>query len=231
MKLNKIGLSAAMAVTFAYAEESSSTTMAHYADGVGVSANVNLTSNYVWRGLTLTDDSPAVQGGMDLDYKGLYAGVWASNLLLEGTNASLETDVYAGYEGSIDNFSYDIGYIQYIIFNESTGGFGEIYGEVGYDFKVLSIAYEYMFEVKTHDFEQGDNMLFSTNIPMGKAFSLDASYGMYENTNDYYYVGVNAAWGKFDWIAAYTGALDPSYGHDDNLDEDGHFVVTVGTSF
>lgn len=35
-----------------------------------------MTSNYVWRGTSQTDDSPVIQGGFDLDYKGVYAGLW-----------------------------------------------------------------------------------------------------------------------------------------------------------
>ncbi|MBD3808147.1 MAG: hypothetical protein IE880_05460, partial [Epsilonproteobacteria bacterium] len=44
------------------------------------SANMAFTSNYVWRGLTQTDNSPAIQGGIDIGYKGFYAGVWGSNV-------------------------------------------------------------------------------------------------------------------------------------------------------
>lgn len=46
------------------------------------SANVALTSNYVFRGVSQTDNGPAIQGGFDYEYTpfGLYAGVWASNV-------------------------------------------------------------------------------------------------------------------------------------------------------
>lgn len=46
------------------------------------SANVALTSNYMFRGVSQTDDGPAIQGGFDYEYTplGLYAGVWASNV-------------------------------------------------------------------------------------------------------------------------------------------------------
>src|ERR1700694_2456994 len=43
--------------------------------------NVGLFSQYVFRGLTQTNEKPAVQGGFDLGHKsGFYAGTWASNI-------------------------------------------------------------------------------------------------------------------------------------------------------
>ena len=44
-------------------------------------ANVGLFSEYVFRGLTQTNQKPAVQGGFDLAHKsGFYVGTWASNV-------------------------------------------------------------------------------------------------------------------------------------------------------
>ena len=46
-----------------------------------VSANVTLTSDYVWRGLGQTAGNPAIQGGFDYASDGgFYAGIWASNV-------------------------------------------------------------------------------------------------------------------------------------------------------
>jgi len=46
------------------------------------SANVALTTNYMFRGVSQTGNGPAIQGGFDYVYTplGLYAGVWASNV-------------------------------------------------------------------------------------------------------------------------------------------------------
>ena len=46
-----------------------------------VSANIGVVSNYVWRGITQTDDKAAVQGGVDYSHSsGFYAGTWVSNV-------------------------------------------------------------------------------------------------------------------------------------------------------
>src|SRR3954470_4803561 len=44
-------------------------------------ANIGLFSQYVFRGVSQTNEKPAVQGGFDLAHKsGLYVGTWASNI-------------------------------------------------------------------------------------------------------------------------------------------------------
>ena len=43
--------------------------------------NVGLFSQYVFRGISQTNEKPAVQGGFDVAHKsGFYAGTWASNI-------------------------------------------------------------------------------------------------------------------------------------------------------
>lgn len=62
--------------------------------------NVGLYSQYIFRGLTQTDGSPAIQGGVDFTHSsGFYLGAWASNIswLEDGGNYqgfSLELDLY-----------------------------------------------------------------------------------------------------------------------------------------
>ena len=55
------------------------------------SANVALTTEYVFRGFSQTSQGPAVQGGYDLTCGIFYAGVWASSLDFAGSAASTST--------------------------------------------------------------------------------------------------------------------------------------------
>ena len=218
MKLIKLSLAAAMAVTFAYAEEASE---------VGVSANMSITSNYVWRGMTQSHNSPAVQGGIDLDYKGLYAGVWGSNVEWGG-KASLEADAYLGYSNEISGFSYDVGITQFMYPNESDElNFAEAHVKLGYDFEVASIGAAYYMGIETDTFDAPDAWELSASAPLPMDFSIDATYGDYDEIGAYYLLGVNKSFGKFDFTLAYT-AMD----YDDATSEDeDNFVATVGTSF
>jgi len=66
------------------------------------SANVALTSDYVWRGMSQNDEGWAIQGGFDITHEtGFTLGTWASNVkLLEGDTvkpedrADIEVDFY-----------------------------------------------------------------------------------------------------------------------------------------
>ena len=221
MKLIKLSLAAAMAVTFAYAQEASE---------VGVSANMSITSNYVWRGMSQTNDSPAVQGGIDLDYKGVYVGVWGSNV--EFGKASLEADAYIGYANEISGFSYDVGYVQFMYPNLSDElNFGEAYIKLGYDFEVVSVGAAYYMGVDTNDWKDvPDTIEASVSVPLPAEITLDGTYGSYgddDGFGDYYSLGVSKSFGKFDFTLAYT-AMDWDA---DGVDTEDNFVATVGTSF
>src|SRR5262247_2375799 len=73
-----------------------------------LTGNIGLFSQYVFRGLTQTNEKPAVQGGFDLGHKsGFYAGTWASNINWVSdavpppysVSSSMEWDFYGGYKG------------------------------------------------------------------------------------------------------------------------------------
>ena len=50
-----------------------------------VSSNFTFSSNYFWRGMTQTMDSPAYSGGFDYSHEsGFYAGTWGSNVSFGG---------------------------------------------------------------------------------------------------------------------------------------------------
>ena len=81
------------------------------------SANVALTTDYVFRGISQTDESAAIQGGFDLTCGRFYAGLWASNLDFGGDQtqtgqgidfADIEIDYYAGIKSTIPNTSIEI---------------------------------------------------------------------------------------------------------------------------
>lgn len=85
-----------------------------------LSANVSLTSNYVFRGISQTQGEPAIQGGFDYTHaSGLYLGTWGSNVGwltdFQGyKSGSMELDVYGGYRNSIGPVNYDVGAIRYM---------------------------------------------------------------------------------------------------------------------
>jgi uncharacterized protein (TIGR02001 family) len=123
----------------AFAEESSNPLPGTF------SGNIALTNNYMFRGVTQTTNNAAVQGGFDWDTgMGLHFGTWASSLnFSDGNNATTEVDLYGGYGGKIDNFSYDVGFMYYWYPGATSAAqydFWEVYGKAGYDFGVASVS-------------------------------------------------------------------------------------------
>lgn len=72
-----------------------------------VTANIALTSDYVFRGVSLSD-GPAIQGGFDITNELWYAGVWGSSVI-EG----LELDLYAGFTPTTGPVEWDLALIAY----------------------------------------------------------------------------------------------------------------------
>ncbi|RFB04811.1 TorF family putative porin [Parvularcula marina] len=161
-----------------------------------VSANVALTTNYVYRGITQTDDGPAIQGGFDVSYGGWYGGTWASSVDF-GDDTTMEIDFYGGYAGSItETISYDVGAIYYAYPDSPDIGGGqqdfyEIYGGLSKSFggvldAGISVAYSPEFYGET-----GESLYYlgSLSYAAGENVSVDFTYGVSsfeENMNQDY---------------------------------------------
>lgn len=106
------------------------------AQEVEVSGNVSIATNYMWRGVTQTNDDFAVSGGFDLSAGNFYVGTWGSNVDFgDATDTNLELDFYGGYAGELENgLGYDVGliYYNYPDSSDSDLDFFEIYGGLAY---------------------------------------------------------------------------------------------------
>ncbi len=114
--------------------------------------NIGFTNNYVWRGMTQTDDQAAISGGLDFSAGGFYAGTWASNVdFADDTNS--EQDVYFGYAGDAGDISYDVGYIAYMYSGGDDLDFSEVYVSLGA--AGFSLTYSYLVDAD-YDADSGD---------------------------------------------------------------------------
>ncbi len=104
-----------------------------------ITANAALTTNYVWRGETYTDDKPALQGGLDWNHdNGVYAGTWLSNTD-DGTETDIEYDLYVGYSLELKTIGLDFGVAYYDLIDANNADVTEIYA--GVSFEALSAYY------------------------------------------------------------------------------------------
>ena len=84
-----------------------------------LSANVGLTSDYVFRGISQTAEGPAIQGGFDATCGMFYVGTWASALDFDDA-AHLEIDIYAGIKPKTGPVTWDLGVIYYAYPNQNS---------------------------------------------------------------------------------------------------------------
>ena len=177
------------------------------------SANVALTNNYLYRGISQSGAHPAVQGGFDYaGASGLYIGAWGSSISWIsdeglGTNAGLELDTYGGYRGTAGATSYDVGFLRY----NYPGTYGamstlaakpdtnEVYGSVTYSIITAKLSYCLgdLFGVSN---AKGSTYIdLSANYPIADTgYTLGAHYGKQA------YKGSSAD-------ALKAGGADPSY--------------------
>ena len=83
-----------------------------------LTGNIAFTTDYLFRGVSQTQNGPAIQGGFDYSHtSGVYLGTWASNVdwVSQGykDNNSMEIDLYGGFKGSMGDIGYDVGLITY----------------------------------------------------------------------------------------------------------------------
>lgn len=152
------------------------------------SGNVAITSDYVWRGISQTDEDPAIQGGFDYANGMFYAGTWASNVDFgDASDTNIEVDFYGGLAGTLESgVSWDVGVIYYAYpdADESDLDFVEVKGALGYEFASgVAVGAEAYY-----DFDN-ENLYLNATAGYGftDAFSADVSVGNYsfEGGGDY----------------------------------------------
>jgi len=82
-----------------------------------LTGNLGLTSDYRFRGVSQTQNAPAVQGGIDYAHSsGLYIGNWNSSVSSQvyTSGSGVESDLYAGYKKEIvKGITIDVGSYNY----------------------------------------------------------------------------------------------------------------------
>jgi uncharacterized protein (TIGR02001 family) len=109
-----IAVAAAPAAADGYAVESAAAAApASDAREFSWSITVGGTSDYVFRGVSLTSGDPAAQGSIDASYGIFYAGAWASNVDGDGYEP-WELDLYAGVKPELGPVTFDFGIVGYL---------------------------------------------------------------------------------------------------------------------
>ena len=220
------------------------------ADGAwSTSANVALTNDYKFRGISQSDESAALQGGFDLSHEsGFYVGAWASSVDFDTNgpccDGSLELDYYLGYGSDIGDtgFSYDVGVMAYTYPGDSgqDGDYNEIYGSIAWQDLTVGLVYSDDYYAETDEFTYL-HAEYSFALPNEFALDLHVGYNLLEEDGGFlssdedaytdYSVSISRDYMGLNFAVAYVGTDlddDDVFGTDWG---DGAFIGTLSASF
>ncbi len=219
-----------------------------------LTANISVTNDYLFRGLTQTADQAAVQGGIDYaNASGFYVGTWISNVAAQGTapgatdvggagggetfygaNGNYEQDLYAGYAFDAGPLALDVGYIKYMYPVDSSfkGDYDEVYVNAGWMMLSANISYTVSKEDKSVTDKNDRYYSLGAEFDVKDGLMLGLLVGKYDfdggTASDYTHYLVSLSKNDFTFAYEKNNAKAASYwtGVDDN-----RFTVSWGKSF
>jgi len=202
------------------------------------SGNVTLANNYLFNGISQTDDDVALQAGTTWSAdNGIYLGSWASNVDYDDL-ASIEVDFYLGYSYAFNqDHSIDAGFSLYTYYGDSDSSdinYNELYLKYLYSDTSISFWYSndyfatgarHYIVMASHTFTFTER--YSLLISLDKSTSLDADKWQWGANNKAYLHGQITALISYQYV-------DFSFGlHNTDLDneDDVKFLFTLSYNF
>jgi len=165
------------------------------------SANAGMMSDYIFRGVKQSDAS--AYAGLDYEHEsGFYAGTWGADV-----GQGIEYDLYAGFGGSVGDFSYGIGYTGYFYTDDFDDTYQEINLTGGYG--MFSLEYS----VGTYDNFDGPDLDYSFIAGTVEYEGFYGTYGTWSQDfdGDYFELGYGTELSGFDFgVAAVVSDSDLS---------------------
>jgi uncharacterized protein (TIGR02001 family) len=206
------------------------------------SASVALSTDYMWRGYSQTDNDMAISGSFDYAHaSGFYAGTWASNVDFEfDADASTEIDVYAGFASEFgeSGVGYDVSVLRYLY--PSANGLDWTEFTLGLSYSIFSASVSYSDDVYGSD-EDGIyyNLSASYDLPAGFAVSAAVGYYDYDDAissdgQTDYSIGISKELAGFGFDLSYIGMDSDGKSFNTTASgtelADGRFVFTISKS-
>jgi len=139
---NKIKKVSLLAIGMAFASSGNA-----LADDNGVDISVTLTgaTEYVWRGVSQSNQNPAIFGAVNAAFgNGFYAGLGAENVDFgAGVPIDVEYDMWAGWGGKLSDFDVSLTAIRYGYLNAPSGSDLDTYdfkGAIGRSFEKVNLG-------------------------------------------------------------------------------------------
>lgn len=204
-----------------------------HADAV-LSGSLGGTSDFVFRGLSLTRGKPAAQASVDVEFpREFYVGAFAATCdPNQGPSPPFEMDIWAGrYWRVSENFSADVRLSQYTYYDDPrrvSYDRTEITGTLGFRNQLFAAAI-YSPNTKavasSPGYDDGNAwaLELSGRYPIGDRFAVSAGFGhyglddIYHDSYNYWNLTLSATLEPFELQLAYLGVDDDADAH---FDED-----------
>lgn len=217
-------------------------------NGVTVSANVALTTDYRFRGVSLSGGDPAIQGGVDVAHEsGFYVGTWASSIDGGDSYGEMEFDIYGGWSGDVsEGVALDVGVLYYVYPTEELGldtDYWEPYASVGFNLGGAEATVGAAYAFEQDSLGGDDNLYIYTDLgyslpstPVSLSAHLGYTDGVLappilagttDETGLDWSIGASVSQGILEVGIAYIGVEGPSI---DGLTDDA-IVGTISASF
>ncbi len=195
------------------------------ATAVEVSANVGMTTDYIWRGNTQSSGDASLSGGLDADLGGgLAVGTWVGSLgASDDDDANYELDVYASYGFEVGGVGVEVGYIYYAYpgVADDASDFEDIYVSFGYG--PVSLSYYELLDAEDAavDADEGTYLSIDYEVALPGDYTATLHYGSeeFENSADDEDTSVSISKGDFTFTVS------------DDEGDDTRAIVSYGLSF
>lgn len=212
-----LALTALMLPVAAHAQEATADAAGYRIfDSVTLTGTAAVTSDYVFRGVTQNDESPAFQASIDLAHdSGFFGGIWGSQV--DFFDADVEIDAYVGYGLESGPWSGSINYTYYMYPGADDSldyDYGEFIADAGYDFTHFSLGAQFAWSPEFFGHSgHAEYIQANAEVPLPYDFTLHGAVGkqfiednVTYGTPDYidWNVGVGYSWNRFDFDVSYT---------------------------
>jgi uncharacterized protein (TIGR02001 family) len=238
---NKLSLALAAALfalpLASFAQEDATAEVAAEEEESIFSWNAALATDYVFRGVSQTDEEAALQLGADLNFdNGFYAGVWGSNVDFGDGGPDIEIDTYIGWNWDLsETWNLDLMLNRYNYIGEDDGfgdgDYNELIGTVAWN-EMFSFTVGYTNDVYGLD-EEGLYYGVAGSWDIGAGVGLDIGFGQsqfdeatgIEDYNDYS-ISVNRDFGPVNAALGFYGTDgDGEFNFGETADN--RFVLTL----
>lgn len=208
-----------------------------------LSGNVNVTSEYFFRGIS-QGFGAAVNGGLDYEAaSGFYTGIWASTLAGGEPDTDFgthEVDLYAGFAGEAGSVGYDVGLIYYwyptskTVELDKSANTIELYGSLSFGALTVGAYYAPSSYFGVDESAYGLNLGFSAPVSDKLSFDAFIGYNAGKGNED---IREEGAKNYIDYSIGLSTELENGFSASFGFvganvkDQDPTFVVSGGYSF